>query len=142
MSGNTIELQTAHINLSPLMFHTYAIHYIQCKCSFTKADTYSPVLYFLLCRAIELELKAKHLESKSRNEIKDKYGHNLLKSYDELPNEQQILNQSEHQELKNASVIYNKKGFEYVSVYDAVTGMKYFPSLTMLEQIATKLVGE
>lgn len=143
MSNVTIEPQTGHLNLSPLMFHEYAIHYLQCKCSFSKDVSYSPVPYFLLCRAIELELKAKHLESISRVEVQTQFGHDLRKSYDDLPASQKILNQEEYKELVNTSRIYNKpKGFEYVSVYDAVTGMKDFPNLDVLEQIARKLIGE
>jgi len=50
----------------------------------------------------------------------------------------------EYQELARASDIYDipNKGFEYVSVFDAVTGLKNFPDLAVLERIASKLIGE
>lgn len=95
-----------------------------------------------MCRAIELELKAKHLESKPRPEIKDAYGHNLKKAYDELPAALQILSVHEYRALENASAIYNRKGFEYVEIYDAVTGLKAFPDLKTLDQIAGKLTTQ
>lgn len=100
----------------------------------------SPVPYFLICRAIELELKAKHLESKSRSDVKNDYGHNLKRSYDELPDRK--LNRQEYVVLSHASDIYKDKGFEYATVIDAVTGLKDFPDLAVLEQIATKLIEE
>jgi hypothetical protein len=91
-----------------------------------------------------LELKAKHLESKSRDEVRKQYGHDLRKSYDDLTVEQRILSKTEYQELVRASVIYDipNKGFEYVSVYDAVTALENFPDLAVLEQIASSLIGE
>ena len=128
------------MNLSPLLFHEYAVQYLRCKSEFNaKTSPNSPVPYFLVCRAIELELKAKHLESKSRPEVKDTYGHNLKKAYDELPISLHVLSSQECKELQHASTIYKSKGFEYVEVYDAVTGLKAFPDLETLDQIAVKL---
>ena len=102
------------------------------------------VPYFLLCRAIELELKAKHLESKSRAEVKKQYGHNLKKSYDELPSTDKTLDSVEYTVLLHASKIYDvpNKGFEYVTVGDAATGLKGFPDITVLKNIAAKLVDQ
>jgi hypothetical protein len=98
----------------------------------------------LLCRAIELELKAKHLESKSRAEVKKQYGHNLTKSYDELSPTDKTLDESEYSVLVHASKIYDvpNKGFEYVTVKDAVTSHKTFPDIAVLKRIAAKLVGQ
>lgn len=97
----------------------------------------------MLCRAIELELKAKHLESKSRVEGKKQYGHNLTKSYDELSSSDKTLDASEYRVLVDASKIYDvpNKGFEYVTVRDAVTGLKNFPDIVVLKRIAAKLIG-
>ena len=135
---------TFQINVSPGLFHEYAVQYLHCRRSFTSRAAYSPVPYFLLCRAIELELKAKHLQSKSRAEVKKQYGHNLKKSYDELPTGAKLLVGSEYTVLERASEIYDlpHKGFEYVAVGDALTELKRFPDLSMLEQIAAKLICE
>ena len=55
----TIYGQGSEANLSPDAFHIYAMHYYKCKRDFTPPDNYfSPIPYFLLCRAIELEIKA------------------------------------------------------------------------------------
>lgn len=133
---------TGYVNLSPDLFRRYAIEYLQYHLAFKPDTKYSPVPYFLICRAIELSLKAKHLENKSRKEVKGKYGHNLVKLYDELPIEQKILEATERDTLVAANTIYDvpNKGFEYVSVFDAVTGFKSFPDLAALERIADKLL--
>jgi|SRR5437870_2970403 len=54
------------------------------------ADTFKPpkfsfVPYFLYCRAIELGLKAIHLETERQQEVKEEYGHDLIRSYKALP---------------------------------------------------------
>jgi len=132
-----------NVNASPTMFHVYALHYFECNQAFVNRHPFSPVPYFLLCRAIELELKSRHLESKSRKQVKKDYGHNLTKSYDALDPSEKILDMSEYAELVKASRIYDvpKKGFEYCSVYDAATGFKSFPALAVLDQIARRLLG-
>jgi hypothetical protein len=139
-----IQVGTAPVNLSPDLFHEYARQYLDCERCFQTDARYSPVPYFLLCRAIELELKARHLESKSRREVKNQYGHNLKKAYDELSKSDQVLNVDEYRELVRASDIYDvpNKGFEYVSVKDAVTGLRDFPELAILRQIARKMIQE
>jgi hypothetical protein len=131
----------AHYNVSPAQFHAYALQYMECRRSFTTRAKYSPVPYFLLCRAIELELKSRHLNSKSRSQVKKQYGHNLKKAYDELQPTDKILDSTEYNVLARASEIYDipNKGFEYVTVGDASTGLSAFPELSTLERIAERL---
>ncbi len=133
---------TFRVNVSPVLFHEYAVQYLHCRRSFTTGGVYSPVPYFLLCRAIELELKAKHLQSKSRAEVKEQYGHDLKKSYDELPSDAKLLLESEYTVLVRASGIYDDKGFEYVAVGDALANLERFPALSALDTIAAKLIAE
>lgn len=144
MADHKIEIPTIHVNLSPVMFHLYATQYYRCKQGFDSDGKFSPVPYFLVCRAIELELKAKHLESKSRAEVKKQYGHNLKKSYDDLGQAARVLDAEEYRELERASAIYDipNKGFEYVSVADAATGYSSFPDLSVLDRVARKLIGD
>ena len=143
MANIVLNVPTEHVNISPALFREFARQYLQCESSFVTDAPYSPVPYFLVCRAIELELKAKHLEAKSRLQVKKQYGHNLLKLYDQLPALSKTLEALERQELARASEIYDipNKGFEYVSVYDALTGLKHFPSLPLLKHIAAKLAN-
>lgn len=51
-------------NVAPYAFHMSAVHYYKYKQDFEAPDEFSPVPYFLLCRAIELELKSRHLQLK------------------------------------------------------------------------------
>lgn len=69
-------------------------------------EPFSPVPYFLVFRAIELELKARHLEEKSRKQVKGDYWHNIKKAYDELDDIDKILADDEYAVLEAASDIY------------------------------------
>jgi hypothetical protein len=142
VGNHVIKVGTAHVNLSPTLFHQYAIQYLACHRSFVTDAAYSPVPYFLLCRAIEFELKAQHLEFKSRAEVKNQYGHNIKRAYDDLPAPSQSLDTAEYSVLVNSSHIYANKGFEYVSIGHAVTNLQGFPELVALEHIASKLIEQ
>ncbi len=133
---------TGHEKISPTMFHSYAKQFYQCKKGFEVLEAFSPVPYFLLCRAIELELKARHLETRSRDAVKKDYGHNIKKAYDELDASKRVLDKDEYSVLEKASTIYDRpKGFEYCSVRDAGTGGRDFPDIDVLDRIAHKLIG-
>ena len=136
-----IEVPLGRLNISPGLFHKYAKEYFLCRKGAQLQNSLSPVLYFLVSRAIELELKARHLETKSRDEIKNEYGHDLRKAYDELKDSEKILDKEEYSVLCKASDIYNNKGFEYCTVYDAGRAYKNFPDLTILDRIAEKLLS-
>jgi hypothetical protein len=134
-----VNIPTMHLNLSPEAFHLYACQYLKCKTEF-KYSLFSPVPYFLLCRAIELELKSRHLNVKSQRQVKDDYSHNLKKAYIDLNPAQQVLNADEMQTLEKANDIYKSKGFEYFSPHYAMTGYDRYPNLDTLEIIAKKLI--
>jgi hypothetical protein len=71
----TINMKSIEVNLSPNEFHRYATHYYKCKRDFTPPDNKpSPVPYFLLCRAIELEIKARHVKRLTPKEVKKSLG--------------------------------------------------------------------
>lgn len=132
---------TIHYNLSPVGFRRWARHFLACRETFVSPDPgFSPVPYFLVCRAIELELKARHLETARQKEVKDRYGHDLERSYAHLPADQQTLTSDELDVLKAASAVYKGKGFEYFGLEDAMTGYQRFPDLASLDAIAQKLV--
>jgi len=142
-SGNvTIEVPTAHLNLSPFGFMHWARHYIKCHRDFKSPNDFSPVPYFLLCRAIELGLKARHLETLRQKEVKDKFGHDLLKALRALPPGNVNLTDHQIEVLSTASKIYKDKGFEYFSVVHAATGFKAFPDLAALEAITKEVVSD
>ena len=135
-----ISVEHATLNISPIGFRKWAQHYLKCRADFRSPDNFSPVPYFLLCRAIELALKARHLETLRQKEVKDRFGHNLAEAYRALPKYSQVLTDAEFAVLRNANIIYMGKGFEYFSALDAATAFKRFPDLQALDAIATKLL--
>src|SRR5919106_4813564 len=83
-----LHAETGYINFSPVGFKLVARDFRCCADTF-KPLKFSVVPYFLYCRAIELALKAIHLEMRKQRDIKDEYGHNLIRSYKALPPERQ-----------------------------------------------------
>ena len=132
---------SGHINLSAYAFHEWANQYYQCSLSLQPTEGISPVPYFLLCRAIELKLKSVHLEQSKQKEVKDMFGHNLMKSYKALPPALQILSSTELELLNKANSVYSTKGFEYLKVLDALKGFSTFPELAVLDALAIKLLA-
>lgn len=141
MTNYILKAETGYINLSPVGFRLAARDYFKCYLDFEKPGRFSVVPYFLCCRAIELALKAIHLETKKQAEIKLKYSHNLLAAYSDLPKDKQILSQEEVELLKQANQIYSKKDFEYFNVVDAATGFERYPDLGALAHLAQKLTA-
>jgi hypothetical protein len=133
--------ETGFINFSALAFRRWAVHYYKCRHDFVTPHKFSPVPYFLLCRAIELELKARHLEKKRQPEIRRTFRHRIKSAYLALPKRQQILDTEEFGVLKQANAIYASKGFEYIQPRDALTAYKRFPNLDALDRLAKKLLG-
>jgi len=130
-------------NLAPDAFHRYATHYLKCRRDFQCPDKFSPVPYFLLCRAIELSIKARHLKHMTQEQAKDEFWHHLAEAYDALEPAEKTLNENEEDTLRKADKIYNdKKGFEYFDPEDALTGYKRLRDLELelLDSIANKLI--
>ncbi|MGO9596244.1 MAG: hypothetical protein ACLQFT_03990 [Steroidobacteraceae bacterium] len=144
MTDYKITPQTGYVPVSPFGFHDWALQYLKCRRSFLAPAGYSPVPYFLLCHAIELELKARLLEAQGWppkvDLMKKLYGHDLMKAYNALPNHQQILTASEIAVLAAANKIYSSKGFEYFQLEQAVGGFTGVPSLAALDAVAEKLL--
>lgn len=129
-------------HLAPDAFRRWATHYYQCKQDFKCQNKFSPVPYFLLFRAIELEIKSRHLKYKQQLEVKYEYGHDLIKAYDALGKKGRILSSNEIGVLRYANEIYSSKGFEYFDPQDALTGYSRYPDLNHLDKIAKKFIGE
>jgi hypothetical protein len=141
MTNYVLKTSAITINLSPVLFRNSARDYFKCYLDFEKTGKFSAVPFFLCCRAIELAIKAMHLERKSQKEIKQLYSHNLVKSYSELDRDQKMLIPEEFELLKAASEIYREKQFEYLNVFDAATAYSRFPDLEKLAGIAEKITG-
>jgi hypothetical protein len=85
-------------------------------------------------------LKSIHLETKKQSDVKSKYSHNLVKSYNDLPEEKQTLSEDEFTLLSKINEIYDKKNFEYINVKDFATAFKRFPYIQALAKITRKLI--
>jgi hypothetical protein len=131
---------TVHVNLSPDVFRLWAGHYYKCKQSFTSPDPVSPVPYFLLCRAMELAIKAQHLEADKQKKVKNKFGHDISKAYQALPPAFTILTGGEVKRLDDANLIYRDKGFEYFEPAHLLGGYKVWGDLATLDAVALKLL--
>lgn len=141
MTNQVIEVPSIEVNISPDGFHLWAQHYYKCMRDFISPNSFSPVPYFLLCRAIELQLKAFHLKTKRQTQVKTEFGHDLMRSYSALSSGDQILSQVELDELTKANEVYSSKGFEYFAPVNALRGYSNFPDLEVLEQVCQKLLG-
>jgi hypothetical protein len=135
-----LNAEPGEINLSSPAFRVWAKHYFQCRHSFKCAD-FSPVPYFLLCRAIELQFKAFHLEGKRQIDVKRDYAHDLIKLYNDLPAADQRLTPEQLKLLEQANKIYIGKGFEYINVGHAARGFSDFPDLTHLDALAVEILN-
>lgn len=124
-----------HLNISPEAFRILACDYFKAYLDFQPPRPFSPVPFFLCCRAIELALKAEHLESKPQKKVKDLYDHYILKAYTGLDANQKTLTPDE----VAASAIYAAKRFEYFDVGDAVRAHKKFPDVDKLAALARKI---
>ena len=136
-----VQVQGFFANLSPMAFRKWACEYYACAVPLLTQTAFSPVPYFLLCRAIELEFKAEHLETKRQPEVKKDFGHYLVKSYTALPAHCQNLTAGELDLLKRADGIYSTKGFEYFNPSHAIAGYSQYPNLGSLHGLARKLLA-
>ncbi len=142
MSGDIVVTPgVGDMNLSPDAFHRMAAHFYKARQDFASPDGFSPLPYFLLCRAIELEIKARHLVDSTQATVKKDFWHDIETAYSALPEAYRILTDQEQKALGQASAIYLEKGFEYFVPRDALTAYKRFPDLQLLDDIASKLVS-
>jgi hypothetical protein len=133
--------ETGYINFSPVGFKLAACDFRRCADAF-KPPKFSIVPYFLYCRAIELGLKAIHLETHTQQEVMNKYRHDLIRSYKALPLERRTLSTEDSDLLAQISKLYKHKAFEYVQPGDAAHGFSDFPVLEHLARLATNFASE
>lgn len=142
MTDYVAKIEGVEINLSPDGFRRWAEHYYKCRHDFEPPDDgWSPVPYFLLCLAIELQLKAWHLETRRQKYVKDEFGHDLVASYRALDPRYQTLTAVEYATLGTASTMYESRRFQYMQPIDAMTGFSRAPRLEDLDTVAAKLIA-
>ncbi len=148
MCSYALRTQPLHINASPFEFHLYASEFLVAARAIPLSRTFSPVRYFLYCRAIELALKAFLLASgvgKSALTKKDKFGHNLVRGLD-WAKERGLhgfisVTEMWAGELRKANAYYDSKAFEHFDVGKAARGYSDLPSLKVLDEFAASLLA-
>jgi hypothetical protein len=145
-----VTVPVLEVSISPLGFHRYASEFLRTARAFPDnsgfhKSGFTPVPYYLVCRALELVLKAFALaKGDTVDAVKNKVGHDLtkaLKRAKELGLDSLVsLSTEEELELTKANDYYCKKGFEYFQLLPALKGYADLPSLRVLEELATRLV--
>src|SRR3990172_4880381 len=138
--------QTVHVNVSPLGFHRYATQFAESAAA-ARSKKFSPVPYFLYCRALELALKAYLLaRGMSKADLKSKFGHDLCKVLAEAKKRgltgEVTIAAGWDAEIVKANAYYNGKGFEYFEVDNAARGYPNLPNLdTLADCVSAILAG-
>jgi hypothetical protein len=123
------------IVIGPLGFHRYASQFLVAAKSLPPEPKFSPVPYYLLCRSIELGLKAYLLCRRIDPKVlkQPPLGHNLLailaRSEVEGIGSVFVISQEERAELAKANEYYVEKGFEYFHLLKNADGYKGLPAL-------------
>ncbi len=142
----TISVGAGHVNLTPIIFHSYAEQYLTACRTAEAAPGFSPVPYYLCCRSLELSVKAYLLtRGITVEELKSKkLGHDLLRN---LTKAQSVglsdivtITPDERRELRKANAYYAKKDFEYGQLARVVKGYPEMPALEVLDRLAARLV--
>ncbi|MBW3661415.1 MAG: hypothetical protein KY397_07275 [Gemmatimonadetes bacterium] len=153
-------MKPATVRINPVGYAFYAAQFLaaghaaraapeDAKLSSQVPYKFSPVPYYLYCRAIELILKAFLLvKSRSVDELKGHYKHNLVRLVEESRREglEKIVDSlpaTFDRDLQAANNYYGtrKKAFEYFNFEKWARGYKDLPPLDRLEAIAEQLVG-
>jgi hypothetical protein len=137
----------AEVFFGALAFQQYAAEYLAAADALPIKENYSPVVYFLLCRAIELALKCfLRAQRVPMSEIKSrKLGHDLNRLHDRAKQEKLsrvlVLTPEQEDILSAANAYYGVKDFEYLPLFKAMTGHKDVPSLDRLRALAKTIVS-
>ena len=132
---------------TPIGFHHYASDFAEwaARAHAHKTKFYSPVPYYLYCRALELTLKAFLLANGvTKSQLKKrKLGHDLLALLERATNlgVETVLEIKPlwRSQLLIANDFYTNKEFEYFSVGSALR-LNELPSLVVLQEFSTELL--
>lgn len=135
------------INITPIGFHTYASDFLSSASSIPPSNSYSPVPFYLYCRALELGLKAFLLAAGvPKAKLKSNtLGHDLVAVLAEA-NAKGLsalftVSPAEEVEIKKANDYYVRKEFEYFeNVFKLVTGHPDLPNPLILNDLLLRLL--
>ncbi|MBL8207946.1 MAG: hypothetical protein JNM09_27175 [Blastocatellia bacterium] len=147
MANYRLKCETAKINASPRAFLVYAADFLNAHKSYKSAKPFSPASYYLVCRSLELSLKAYLLANGvTRQEIKNQkmLGHDLQKLLQKAVtlkiNSISSISPTQEQEIQKANGWYARKGFEYFELQNLVDGNETLPDMSVLIEIADQLI--
>ena len=138
-----VPIGTATVQMRPVGFALYAEEFFIAGCSIPEHSrargntTFTPVPYYLMCRALELIFKS-YLLTKNWTEdqlSKRKYGHNLESLWNVaknsgLPTLLGEIPSDFESDLVAANAYYNSKNFEYFNFSRWAHGYKDLPPLS------------
>lgn len=142
----TIKVEPGHVFMSPLAFIIYSKDFYNAYTSFSPENAFSPAAYYLICRSLELSMKAYLLASGvSRDQLKIKgLGHDLdkilLKSKDLGLSSIVSITDEEYNNIIKANRWYVRKGFEYFELKNIVESRSTLPDINVLERLAHQLI--
>ena len=135
-----------HVFISPMGFLVYSKDFYNARTSYNSENPFSPATYYLICRSIELSMKAYLLaKGVSRDELRKRsLGHDLdkiLKKAKELSLLSTVsITDAEQDHIAKANSWYARKGFEYFEIKNIVEGRSTLPDIQVLEQLARRLI--
>ena len=144
--GIVVEVGTATVRMGPVGFALYAEEFYIAGSSIPEHSkgrgntAFTPVPYYLMCRALELILKAYLLaEHRQIDELKNQYGHNLNKLWSEankcgLSDILGTYSLNFEADLTNANSYYQGKAFEYFDFSRWAHGYEDLPPLDRFKE--------
>lgn len=149
MAEYRIKVEPIKVPMTPWLFARLAEDFLQAAHDLPKQRRSSTVLYYLVCRSLELGLKAYCLAKgdKQKKFLGQKgIGHSLVKALERANalglDSLVTLSAQEEDELRKADVLYANKGFEFVTpamLRELVTGQPRYPDLTVLTALADRI---
>ncbi len=145
-SGNiTVHVGTATFRMTPVGFVVYAEQFLKAAQSIPKEDKkFTPVPYYLYCRALELILKAFLLaKGHGVDELRKRFGHNLKRLWkaarkDGLADAVPELPSDIENVLAQANQYYKNKAFEY---FDFKRWAHSYEGLPPLDQLGDSIAA-
>ena len=150
--GIVVQVGTATVRMGPVGFSLYAQEFFEAGVSIpehsrARGNTkFTPVPYYLFCRALELILKAFLLaKGQPLDELKNHYGHDLealwagAKSH-ALLDVLGTCGPSFETDLQNANTYYKGKAFEYFDFRRWARGYEGLPPLARFRDEIKRIV--
>jgi hypothetical protein len=143
---HVISAAKIHVNLTPYAFHHFAMRFRDVARIAEVSSGFSPVPYYLYCRALELSLKAfLLLNGITKQQIMRKdLGHDLIRNLERAQtlglSKIFVVSEQQRAEVEKANSYYVGKDFEYANVMRAVKAYPALPDLIVLDRLVDNLL--